>query len=132
MILRALSKETDWPVLHGFWRSKGFPEVDPGFLPPTGVVAVREQDGTLLCGAFLVKSDTNTASLAFVTGNPSVPSEERSEGLDSVILALVEIAMKAGFALVGVATNVPALQARYERLGFGLTDENVKCYGGHL
>lgn len=131
MILREIGLNTDWPILEGFWRQRGFPPVDIGALPPTGLVAVRE-DGVLLCGAFLVKSDTNVASLAFVSGNPDVLKDERSEALDSVILALVEIGMKCGFAVVGVATNIPALQARYERLGFALTDQNVKCYGGYL
>ncbi len=130
MILRELCLNTDWPLLSGFWQRK-LPAVPIECLPPTGLVATTEE-GTLLCGAFLVKSDTNTASLAFVTGNPDVLKDERSEALDAVILALVEIAMKNGFTLVGVATNVPALQARYERLGFAQTDENVKCYGGYL
>lgn len=129
MLLRAY-KPSDWQALLRFW-CVHLPAITPDFLPPTGLVAVRD-DGVLLCGAFLVKSDTNTASLAFVCGNPDVDQGERSEGLDAVILSLVEIAMKNGFKLVGVATNVPALQARYERLGFALTDKNVKCYGGWI
>ncbi len=130
MLIRSLGLNTDWPLLAGFWgRKLGVPTVED--LPPTGLVAVRE-DGVLLCGAFLVKSDTNTASLAFVCGNPDISKVERSEALDAVILSLVGIAMKNGFTRVGVATNVPALQARYERLGFALSDENVKCYGGYL
>lgn len=130
MLIRELGLNTDWPILAGFWARKlPIPEIEA--LPPTGLVAVRE-DGVLLCGGFLVKSDTNTASLAFVCGNPDVLKDERSEALDLVILTLVEIAMKSGFTRVGVATNVPALQARYERLGFALSDANVKCYGGYL
>lgn len=130
MILRKLDLNTDWPILAGFW-NRYHPPIEIESLPPTGLVAVSE-GGTLLCGAFLVKSDTNTASLAFVVGNPNVAKEERSRGLDEVILALVEIAMKSGFTCVGVATNVAVLQARYERLGFAMTDQNVKCYGGYL
>lgn len=132
MVLRELSQEHDWPILHAFWRARGMQALNPRSLPPTGLVAVREEDETLLCGAFLVKSDTNTASLAFVCGNPLVPREERSEGLDSVILALAGVAREAGYEVLGIATNVPALQARYERLGFRLVDENVKVYGGSL
>lgn len=129
MKIRRVNRPKDWPILENFWRQNGFPPVEPRSLPPTGVVAVRE-DGVLLCGAFLVKSDTNVASLAFVCGNPDVLKDERSAALDAVILALVEIALTQNFTCVGVATNIPALQARYERLGFQLTDENVKCYGG--
>lgn len=131
MIMRAVNRQNDWPTLEKFWSQRGLPPVPMDFLPPTGLVVCRD-DGTLLCGAFLVKSDTAVASLAFVSGNPEVPKDERSEALDRVILALVEIAMKSDYRLVGVATNVPALQARYERLGFDLSDENVKCYGGFI
>ena len=131
MLLREINRALDWPRLEAFWRQKGLPRVDLRALPPTGLVACRE-DGALLAAAFLVKSDTNMASLAFVCGNPATPREERSEALDAVILSLAEIALRAGFSCIGAASNVLALQARYERLGFKLTDENVRCYGGFL
>lgn len=131
MRVRKLSLLNDWPILHSFWCAKGFPPLDPSLLPATGLVAERA-DGVLLCGGFLVKSDTSLASLAFICGNPHIKKLERSQGLDAVILGLVDHAFKEGYQGVGMATHVPALQARYERLGFKLTDQNVKCYGGFL
>ena len=131
MVLRNLSKLDDWPTLHKFWQAKTGLEIDRKMLPPTGLVATRE-DGILLCGGFLVKSDTSMASLTCLVGNPLVLKDERSEALDSVILALVEIAMMSGFSQVGVATKVPALRARLERLGFAQLDDGLTCYGGYL
>ena len=130
MILRELSRETDWPILHGIWVEKTQTCIAPVMLPPTGLVAVRE-DGVLLCGGFLVKSDTAMASLTCLIGNPSVLKDERDEGLDAVILALVEIAMQAGFSQVGVATTVQAVRDRLDRLGFVKIADGMTCYGGY-
>lgn len=99
------------------------------FLPPTGLVA-RADDGAFICCAFLVKSDARVASVSFVCGNPEVSKEARGQALDEMILELASLAKDGGFPMVAVATNVPALQARFARLGFTMTDENVKCYGG--
>lgn len=121
----------DWPVLTKFWTHRGLPAVPVEFLPPTGLV-VRAEGGTLLCGGFLVKSDTKAASLAFICGNPKVECDLRSEALDLLIYSLVEIAKQSGFTSICAATNVPPLQKRYERLKFKKTDENVICYGGVL
>lgn len=131
MNARHFSREFDWPALHCFWIAKGLPPVPDDFLPPTGLVVDRE-DGTLLCGGFLVKSDTKAASLAFLSANPDVSKEERSEALDLLVGSLVWLAQEAGFTHVCVSTNVPALQKRYEGLGFERTDENVVCYGGRV
>lgn len=131
MTVRPVNLSKDWPVLEAFWRQKGYPQVDRSYLPPTGRVVV-DSVGTLLCGGFLVKSDTSVATLAFVCGNPNISPDQRSEALDTLILELVELGIFLGFKVVGSATNIPALQARYERLGFAITDKNVKCYGGYV
>lgn len=131
MIIRKLRLNTDWPTLHSFWQQKGLPPVPLELLPPTGVVAERV-DGVLLCGGFLVKSDTAMASLAFICGNPHVEKAERGEALDAMILELVRLGMRSGFKAFGAATNIRALQERYERLEFIKTDENVTCFGGFI
>lgn len=126
--IRFLDVQRDFPRLTEFWTQYGLPAVPLACLPPTGLVV--EQDDVLLCGAFLVKSDTNLASIAFVSANPKADKKVRSEALDTLLLNLASLAKTSGFPLLAAATNVPALQARYERLGFLKTDENVVCYAG--
>ena len=120
---------TDFGVLMKFWTHKGhLPEIPEGFLPPIG--RVIEESGVLLAAAFLIQSDTEMASIAFVCGNPSADSLTRSKALDSVLQELKLIAKQIGYRMLGAASNVPALQARFERLGLTQTDRDVICYGG--
>lgn len=116
--------------LMGFWTQHGLPAVPREFLPPTGLVVYDGE--TLLCGGFLVKSDTAVAAIGSICANPAVDKATRSEALDLLLLKLSELAQQGGFTMVSVATNVPALQARYERLGFKPVDRNVVCYAGGL
>lgn len=118
----------DFYQLQAFWTAKGLPPVPMKCLPPTGLVV--QCGGFLICGGFLVKSDTNLASICFVSANPLADPSVRSQALDLLLQGLVATAKRSGFEMVSVATNVPALQARYKRLGFIVTDENVKCFLG--
>ena len=120
----------DYQILTDFWTQKGLPPVPPSFLPPTGLVV--HQGRNLLCIGFLVKSDTAVACIGSVAANPKIPARLRSEALDFLLFSLSELAQKSGFKMVSVATNVPALQRRYERLGFKPTDTNVICYAAEV
>lgn len=134
MRVRRLNTRTDFPILQKFWVAKGLPEVPEEFLPPTGLVVVDDDlfGETLFCGAYLVKSDAGLASIGYVAANPEIPKHLRSDALDLLILELAKLAKEAGFPMVSVSTNVKALQARYERLGFVKTDENVTHYAGRV
>lgn len=121
-------QSSDFGILMGFWTHKGLPEVPEGFLPPIGRVV--ESDGTLLAAAFLIQSDTELASIAFVCGNPRINRVARSAALDLVLQELRVIAKQIGYRMLGAASNVPALQARFERLGLKQTDADVVCFGG--
>lgn len=130
MELRQYRENEHYAELTFFWTRHGLPSVPKEFLPPTGLVVYEGE--TLLCGGFLVKSDTAVACIGSVCANPGVSKAIRSEALDLLIVTLSELALSGGFTTVSVATNVPALQARYERLGFQVSDRNVVCYAGGL
>ncbi len=134
MRVRRLNTRTDFPILQKFWTAKGLPAVPEEYLPPTGLVVVGDYgfQETLFCGAYLVKSDAGMASIGYVAANPELPKHIRSKALDVLILELAGLAKEAGLPMVSVSTNVKALQARYERLGFVKTDENVTHYAGRV
>lgn len=112
------------------WTQRGLPAVPPEFLPPTGLRVVK--NGSLLCGGFLVKSDTAVACVSFLYASPLASKTDRSEALDLLILKLSELAQQGGFTVVAASSNVPPLMARYARLGFKITDSNVTCFAGEI
>ncbi len=126
MILRDIDLGKDYPSLLSFWTAKGQPTVPESLMPPIGLCA--EEEGTLICGAFLALSDAGVGSVGFIAANPKADASERDQGLDMVLLALLDRAKKMGIKWVSAATNVTALQNRYEKLGFFKTDENVVHY----
>lgn len=124
-------QSTDFGVIQRFWTHKGLPPIVEDHLPAVGRV-VETESGALLSAAFLVQSDTSLASFAFVCGNPEILSDARSEALDMVLKNLATVAKQIGYTQIGAATNVPALQRRYLKLGLEPTDMGVVCYGGML
>lgn len=132
--VRAATLE-DRPKLMRFWTVKGLPEVPRGCLPDLGLVAelvLDDRSKILVAGAYLATSNTATASIVFVSANPSIAKEVRSHALDLVLMGLSTMARKSGFKVMAVSSNVPALIARYERLGFTRTDEDVVCLAARL
>ena len=118
-------------MLQAWWTRRGQPPIPEGCLPPTGIVA--EADGTILSFGFLVKSDTISASIVSLCGNPEVSKEVRGDALESVIHALILIAETSGFKiLVAGTSNVPSLEARFKEMGFDLIMQNLNVYGGNL
>lgn len=124
-------QSSDYGVVMKFWTQKGLPVVPEEFFPAVGRV-VETESGALLSAAFLVQSDTSVASFAFVCGNPEVLPDARSEALDFVLKQLAGLAKEIGYRQIGAATNVPALQKRFLKLGLQPTDLGVVCYGGSL
>lgn len=129
-VVKPVNLDNDYQHLMKFWCQKGLPEVPRHFLPNTGYVVWFNL--TIVCGGFLTHTDTNQASIAFISANPEMDKKRRGECLDILIEKLGEEAKMWGFEILCAATNVPALQDRYKRLGMMPTDENVTCFAGRL
>lgn len=130
MIARHVVTAKDFEVLQSFWLAKGLPEVPLAHVPEFGVV-IEEHDN-IICGAYLVKSDAGIASIAYLAANPSVSKDLRHHALSKLLFELTVLARELGFSIICAATNVPALQKRYEEFGLTKTDENVTHYVGRV
>lgn len=117
----------DYPQLKAWWDERGFPPARRQFLPPTGLMV--RQDGVDTCGGFLFKTDARAAIIGNLVSDPRAPKSIRSEAVDYLVLALLDLAVEDGFEMVCASTNLPGLSARYQRLGFTCTDQGVSHFG---
>ena len=129
--LRLFDTVRDYPLWADWWEAKKLRPVPRDLLPSVGLT-VSQPNGVPICMGFLGTDHGPAAALVNVAGNPTLPPKVRGAGLDRLMQALVDLARQSGYTVICAATNVPALQARYEKLGFFVTDRNVTHYGRTL
>lgn len=127
MKLVAFNELSHYPHMLLWWSERGFPSTPLWLLPPAGLVL--ELQGQPVCAGFLYGSDGGCSQITHLVSDKTVDYALRSEALDTLIMALHNLAHARGFRMVSGATNLPGLIQRYERLGFQTFDKNITILG---
>jgi hypothetical protein len=101
---------TDW------WKRQDYPVLPLEALPKIGYIV--DIEGLNLCAGWLYKTDANFALAEGFVGNPNVPWQLRTEGLDMLSEAIIKTAKEEGFkAVLSWITNKRMIE-RAELHGF--------------
>lgn len=123
---RTFNKEKDYTLWSQWWEHHERP-VPLSLVPDLGLII--DYNNVPLAAGFLAAPQGAAICMGNIAGNPNATKEHRNEALNFLIKSLLDLAKRSEYTVVCVSTNVPALKARYERLGFFVTDTNVTHYG---
>lgn len=115
-----LFTEEDHKEVCGWWKSHKWGEIPLAALPKTAIIAY--ENGVNICAGFLYKTDSTFCVLEFIVGNPNASKEQRAEGVDSVVEALVTLAKGSGHNLIFSSVKHPTIVKTYEKHGFVASD----------
>ncbi len=112
---------TDW------FKERNFPPVLPWMLPKTGLVVMHDEAPCAM--GHLYRTDSGLAVISHLVTRPDYPGDIRNGALNLLVESLVEKAKQNKVKMVCFSTNLPKVEARFERLGFMKTDEGLNSYG---
>ena len=119
--------DLDMVEVHRWWEEQGWPKIPKEMLPTTGWIVEHSSpegiDG--VCAGWLYKANSAMAKLEWVVGNPSIPAEKRSEGLNLLIEHISQEARLAGYTALFTSTKHTRLIERLKLCGYTVGDEGV-------
>lgn len=105
--------------IHRWWGEQGWPKIPKEMLPTTGWIIEN------VCAGWLYKANSAMAKLEWVVGNPSIPAEKRSEGLNILIEHISQEARLSGYTALFTSTKHTRLIERLKQCGYVVGDEGV-------
>jgi hypothetical protein len=113
-----------------WWHSRQSVDFHERMLPDCGFVAY-EQDRPVAM-AFLFTTNSKIAILGWPVSDPESDKQVRDKALNEVFKTLHFLARQKGFEIAWTTSGIPALQKRYENLGYVVGDGNINQYHKEL
>lgn len=126
MRLEGYSEEKHGQMLQQWWHSKHALDFNLDLLSETGVLAYVED--VAIAAAFLYLTNSKVAWIGWPVSDPESSKELRDVALNEIFENLHQTARDYDYTLIWTVSGIPALQKRYEELGYLLGDENVNQY----
>lgn len=121
--IEQFKEDEHYQILIEWWKAQNWQVMPIHALPTTGVISYK--DNKPVAAGFLYDTDSSFAWLEWIVGNPDVDHEDRGEGLDSVINALVTFAELKGKELIMTSSHHERLIERYKEHNFQVTDKGM-------
>jgi hypothetical protein len=117
-----VAKHTDYETLKGWWGFWRFPAPSIPSLPQyeddsfNGLIASK--DGKDIACGFLYETNSNICWVEYIVTNPDTTSEEREEGILSVLEGLSLSAKDLGYSILFSTLKNENLINKYKKNGF--------------
>lgn len=109
-----------------WWESRQGVDFPLRMLPDIGRVALSNRQPIAM--AFLYTTNSKVGWIGWPVSDPEASKELRSETLDIVLESLHEVAKAKGIELIWTTSGIPALQKRFEELGYVVGDTGINQY----
>jgi len=119
MIVRVFDKQTDYSIIHGWWKLQGFVPLHPDLLP-TGFIV----DGVAAAFAYCYPG-VSLGMMEWIVTNPEAPSADRDKAMDMVLEACATELKAAGAKIALAYLMDERLIERYKKHGFAVTGTGV-------
>ena len=109
-------KPSDYPMVCKWWESWGWPAIQLGDLPETGLIV--SNGGVDIYAAFLYKTDSNICWFDWFVGNKEATKEQRAGGLEFLVEGGRALAETMGYKKLFSSVRAPSVMNALEKCGF--------------
>jgi len=120
--IRGLTEE-DWPIIKDWWSYHFDSSPEKESFPDNGLSGViAEKKGIPVSACFIYTTNSDIAFLEWILSNPKYNEKDRSNIIDSMLIAAENIIRSQGFKYIFGFTTKQRLAERLERLGHTITN----------
>lgn len=100
------------------------------FLPPTGIIVYH--DKLPVCVGFLTKTDSGIAIITNILSDKNADREIKNKCVDSLLFTLDGLAEVEKFKMICVATIIPSVIKRFQKMDYFIAKEQFTNLGRYL
>lgn len=107
-----------------WWEAQGWSPMPKEALPQIGIISFDDETPVAVC--WLYQTDSTMAVMEWMVANPEVRDKTvRKRGIESVMLALQDVAKSMGFKTIFTSTKNRPYMKKLENVGFQATEDNM-------